>query len=133
MGKRQKIILCDTNIFIHVQNGTEHIVQEFGYIGNQNIAITPIIIAELYRGCDNKTDVRNIRLAARKHHMYHFDINTSQVFVNLMQTYVLSHRIAIPDAMIAASAITNSLELYTLNRDDFKFIPNVKLYKPRTY
>lgn len=133
MGKKQKIILCDTNIFIHLVNGTDHVITEFRHIGNENVAVNPVITAELFRGCDNKEELRQTRLALRKHHLYHTDTETSKKFVSLVGQYALSHRIAIPDALIAATALANGLELYTLNRDDFKFIEGLKLYKPKTY
>jgi tRNA(fMet)-specific endonuclease VapC len=46
-----------------------------------------------------------------------------------MQRYLLSHKASIPDMLIAATAISNDLELYTLNTKDFKFIPELSLYK----
>lgn len=36
----------------------------------------------------------------------------------------------IPDALIAAIAIANGLELFTYNKKDFDFIPELKLYRP---
>lgn len=39
-------------------------------------------------------------------------------------------KIKIPDAIIAATAIENNLQLITRNTDDFKDIPNLKLLNP---
>lgn len=41
----------------------------------------------------------------------------------------LSHRLAIPDGFIAATAIENDVELFTLNKKDFRFIEGLKLYQ----
>jgi len=49
-----------------------------------------------------------------------------------MQQYSLSHRLDIPDALIAGKALTNNLELYTLNVKHFKYINKLKLYIIRT-
>ena len=46
----------------------------------------------------------------------------------LMSRYSLSHKVSIPDMLIAATAISHELELYTLNTKDFKFIPELNLY-----
>jgi tRNA(fMet)-specific endonuclease VapC len=46
-----------------------------------------------------------------------------------MGKYVLSHKLAMPDGLIAASALAHHLELYTLNIKDYKFIEGLKLYK----
>jgi len=45
-----------------------------------------------------------------------------------MSRYSLSHKVSIPDMLIAATAISHDLELYTLNTKDFKFIPELNLY-----
>jgi len=41
----------------------------------------------------------------------------------------LSHRLAVPDGFNAATAIENNVELFTLNKKDFKFIEGSRLYK----
>ena len=46
-----------------------------------------------------------------------------------MANYSLSHKLTIPDALIAATALVNDLELYTLNIKDFRFIENLRLYR----
>ena len=38
--------------------------------------------------------------------------------------------IQLPDAIIAATAFTNNLTLWTHNTDDFKAIPNLRLFDP---
>ncbi len=55
------------------------------------------------------------------------DVN-STLFIDLMSRYSLSHKASIPDMLIAATAISHELELYTLNSKDFKFIPELNLY-----
>ena len=48
-----------------------------------------------------------------------------------MIRYSLSHKITIPDALIAATALVHDISLYTLNIKDFRFIEELNLYKPR--
>ncbi|MBK7896587.1 MAG: PIN domain-containing protein [Anaerolineaceae bacterium] len=47
-----------------------------------------------------------------------------------METYSLSHKLSIPDALIAATALVHNLELFTLNIKDFRFIPGLTLFNP---
>ncbi|MEZ4593950.1 MAG: PIN domain-containing protein [Chloroflexota bacterium] len=51
-------------------------------------------------------------------------------FLQLMETYSLSHKLSIPDALIAATALVHNLELFTLNIKDFRFIPGLTLFNP---
>ncbi|HRI46682.1 MAG TPA: hypothetical protein PK559_06215, partial [Ignavibacteriaceae bacterium] len=60
---------------------------------------------------------------------YHIHNDISIMAVSLTEQYSKSHKLSIPDALIAATAIINNFELFTLNIKDFKYIPNIKLYK----
>jgi len=63
--------------------------------------------------------------------MYHIlEINNdiSTTTRHCICKFALSHKMQIPDALIAATATTYNLPLFTYNIKDFKFIPNIKLY-----
>ncbi len=47
----------------------------------------------------------------------------------LMNRYTLSHGLAVPDAMIAATAKEHQVSFYTLNRKDFRYIEGISLYE----
>ena len=106
-------------------------MEELRDIGQQQLAISAITLGELYFGALNKAELRII-----KQHLsllYVIPINTaiSQHFVSLMESYALGHKLAIPDAFIAATALTHTIELYTLNTKNFRFIDSLKLYQPK--
>ena len=63
-------------------------------------------------------------------HLLLLDINNKicETFINIISTYALSHRLAVPDGFIAATALANDVELFTLNKKDFRFIEGLKLY-----
>jgi len=56
------------------------------------------------------------------------DNKTCKIFLSLISTYSLSHGLAVPDGFIAATAMTFDVELFTLNKKDFRFIEGLKLY-----
>jgi tRNA(fMet)-specific endonuclease VapC len=123
------MILCDTNILIEFYKNNPNIVQELRRIGSSNLAISVITKAELYYGAINKPELNQIK----KHLDLISNIPLTQVisaqFIQLMTDYSLSHKLTIPDALIAATAITQDLELYTLNIKDFRFIKDLKIYQ----
>jgi tRNA(fMet)-specific endonuclease VapC len=47
-----------------------------------------------------------------------------------MEEYSLSHKLSLPDALIAATVLEHDLELYTLNVRDFGFISGLALFAP---
>lgn len=128
MAKR--IIICDTNIFIGVFRGNEKVIRQVQRIGEENIGLTSVNVAELYYGALSKNNLKAIKDSLKLHPVYHFDLQSSKIFIRIMLNYVITHRIRIPDALIASICIANSLELYTLNVKDFNFIEGLKLYRP---
>lgn len=126
------MIMFDTNIFIRVmRDKNEKVMRQIAVIGEENIALNPITLAEMYYGAFNKRELNAIKSALSSYFVYHFEEKASVLFIDLMLRYGVSHRLKIPDAMIAAICIANGIELYTEKIKDFEFIPEMKLYKPK--
>jgi tRNA(fMet)-specific endonuclease VapC len=123
------MILCDTNILIEFYKNNTAIIQELRQIGSQNLAISIITRAELYYGAINKNELKRIQKHLDLLQNIPTDRSISEQFIQLMANYSLSHKLTIPDALIAATALVNDLELYTLNIKDFRFIENLRLYR----
>lgn len=124
------MILCDTNILIEFYKNNPSIIQELRKIGQNQIAISAITQGELYFGALNKNELRTIKRHLATLHLIPIDNAISQKFLELMEAYTLSHKLSIPDALIAATALIHQLELYTLNLKDFRYIPGLKLHQP---
>lgn len=122
------MILCDTNVLIEFYKGNPAIIQELRQIGIAQLAISVIAQAELYYGALNKAELLRIQKHLNLLHNLPIDRQVSSQFIQLMAQYSLSHKLAIPDAIIAATALVNDLELYTLNTKDFRFIESLRLY-----
>ena len=121
--------LCDTDIVIEYLKNNESICKLIESIGFDNISISIITKAELLHGAFDKNESLKIEKYLSTLEIYHIDNNISLKFNDIMKDYSLSHRINIPDALIAATAIINNIELLTRNKKDFKFIKGIKLYK----
>ena len=127
------MVLCDTNILIEFYKDNPHIVQELRLIGQDQLVISPITRAELYFGALNKVELEKLKKHLSSLHQLPLDVAISNMFLRLMETYSLSHKLNIPDALIAATTIVHKLELYTMNTKDFRFISGLKLYQPLSY
>ena len=124
------MILCDTNVIIEFYKNNSEILDQLRLIGQPDIAISAITQAELFYGALNKAELRKINRHLSSIYCFHIDISISNKFLFLMEKYSLSHKLCIPDALIAATSIIHSLDLYTINSKDFYFIENIRLYKP---
>ena len=123
------MILCDTNILIEFYKNNTAIIQEIRQIGSQNLTISIITRAELYYGALNKNELNRIQKHLDLLQNIPIDRLISEQFIQLMAQYSLSHKLTIPDAMIAATALTHNISLYTLNLKDFRFIQGLKIYQ----
>ena len=123
------MILCDTNILIEFYKINPIVIQNLQYIGPANIGVSVITKAELFYGARDKAELSKIERHVTLCQCYGLNDAISALFIELMQSYSLSHKVSIPDMLIAATAISNDLKLYTLNTKDFKFIPELSLYE----
>lgn len=121
-------MLLDTNIVIEIFKGNSDIKDQLS--GTAILYISEITAMELYYGALNKRELQLIKSAIQCFTLLPVNSAISNTALSLTEVYAKSHSIMIPDALIAATALQHHFELYTLNLKDFKFIPNLSLYKP---
>ncbi len=121
------MILLDTNILIDYFRGVEKSKAFIKSHGKANLAISTVVAMELYLGCLNKIEYRNIEKELGGFFMIEVNEKISRIALRLSQQFALSHQMAIPDTLIAATALVYDLELITYNLKDFRFIPSIKV------
>lgn len=128
--KNQKVI-CDTNIFISMFTGHEPTIEVMKEIGIENILMPSVCLMELFCGMSNKKEMARMAKNVKQFNVLHLNEKASSKAIELIQTYRLSHGLAIPDCLIAAMALSYELPLFTYNVKDFHFLPNIELYNLR--
>ena len=107
---------------------TKNIIEE--QIGIDNIILSAITKIELLAGAINKADIQKI---SKKLSRFNIELLNPDVTVkafSLIEAYTHSHGLALPDSLVAATAIVMNLPLFTYNIKDYKFIDGLLLYKP---
>lgn len=127
MGEK-KMILCDTNILIEVYKGNLEIIETLKEIGQENITVSDVTCGELFFGARNKRELQVISKDIDKLIVIPVNSFISAMAIKLVKEYSLSHKLALPNALIGATAIYHRLQLYTLNVKDFKFLNDIKLF-----
>lgn len=122
------MILCDTNILIEFYRGNAEIISELQAIGLANLSVSAVTSGELYYGARDKRELEIMKKHLSLLNQIPLDADISNQFLSLLETYALSHRLSVPDALIAATALTRQTPLYTLNVRDFQFISDIKLH-----
>ena len=123
-----KLLLCDTNILIEIYRGNQTIINTVKQIGQRNITVSDVTCAELLYGARNKAELKIFRKDLDSLTVLPVLPKISKMAVTLVEQYCLSHKLALPDALIAATSIYHQLPLYTLNVKDFVFINDIKLF-----
>ncbi len=124
-----KVVLCDTDVIIEFYRNNPDIIAKLKEIGQQNIAVSTITEGELIFGALNKKELNQIKKDLKNLTVINIDKKICDVFLDIMGKYVLSHKLALPDGFIAATALVYDIELFTLNLKDYRFINGIKLYK----
>ncbi len=121
-------VVCDTNVFIRLFMQDAEVVDQLEHIGEANILMPSITAMELFAGMQNKQELQRMQRQIRHYNILQVDEVASREALELMASYRLSHDLRIPDALIGAMAIVNGFDLYTYNRKDFRYMPNLSLY-----
>lgn len=124
------MILCDTNILIEFYRNNPAVISTMRQIGLSNLAVSIITIGELYYGARDSRELAKIKKHLTSLNQIPVDEGVSEITLSLLENYALSHRLSLPDSIIAATALRHSLRLYTLNLKDFRYIDGLLIYKP---
>ncbi|MDQ1264877.1 MAG: hypothetical protein QG635_26 [Bacteroidota bacterium] len=124
----KNLILCDTNVFINWFRNDKETLDQLKLIGPENICLSVVTFMELIQGCQNKKELNVLIKKFDKYYTYYITEQISLTAGKFMINYNLSHNLLIPDALIAATAVENSIRLFTYNLKDFKYIKGLDLY-----
>lgn len=127
MAKRS-LVLCDTNIIIEFYKENTTVLSKLHNIGQKNIAVSIITVGELLYGALDKEEFNQIKQDLAHLRLLHLNTAIDECFLELMSKYSLSHNLALPDGLIAATALIQDIPLYTLNKKDFRYISGIELH-----
>ena len=120
-------VLVDTSILIDILRGRRDSILK-GKDDNTDFAISVVTYMELLQGSRDKDEATKIEKIREVCRLIHLDLQISEQSLSLIKKYSLSHRLQIPDALIAATALMLNIPLLTLNKKDFHYISGLQLY-----
>lgn len=98
-------------------------------VGNQNIFLSCITLAEIQQGARNKGDLQYINKLLRQYIAVPINYSISDIFRKLLERYILSHDSKIPDTLVASTGLHYNLLLSSIIKNKFKLIPGLSLVK----
>jgi hypothetical protein len=113
---------------IDVSRGNEKaIVYLQNLTTNGSLAVSLITQMELLVGCRNKQETVLLDKFLKRFQIIKLNEAISMIAVDLLRQYRLSHGLLMPDALIAATALSLDSGLATKNQRDYRFIDSLNL------
>src|SRR5437868_671665 len=99
------MILCDSNIIIEVYRNNPGVISELKEIGQSQTAISVITAYEIVYGAFNKKELTQIKNDFQKLLVITLNENICNKALQLMFDFSLSHKLSLPDSLIAATSL----------------------------
>ena len=123
-----RLTIVDTDILIDAARQVGTAIDCLDRIEFQSVlAVSVITQMELLVGCRNKAELRNTERFLQRFQSLKLNEYVCDFALNLLRQYRLSYGLMIPDALIAATAITLSQPLISKNQRDYRFISELQL------
>jgi predicted nucleic acid-binding protein len=122
------LTLIDTDILIDAARQAPEAINYLAQIEQQSgLAISVITQMEVIVGCRNKVELRHAERFLQRFRVVKLNEAVCDMTLELVRQYRLSHGLLIPDALIAATALTFNQPLITKNQRDYRFISKLQL------
>ncbi len=121
-------IVVDTDILIDAGHDIEvalSVLEQYEH--NTNLSVSVITKMELVVGCRNKHELRYMEKFLCRFLVLNLNEDISAKADSLLLKYRLSHGLLIPDALIAATAISWNYSLISKNQRDYRFMEELNL------
>lgn len=123
-----EIIVVDTDILIDVGRNRGEATAILEQIERRSVpALSAMTEMELLIGVRNKDELRALEKFLLRFQSIPLTEQASNIAIDLLRRYHLSHGLLIPDALVAATAIALNLRFVTKNVRDYRFISELQL------
>ena len=120
------LLLCDTCVIIDFMSGRSQVLNDL-IKSDTTLFVNSIIEMELLQGARDKNELQRIEKKLGAFRLLNMQQTIFDLATQFIREYRLSHGLALPDAVIGATAIYYQMPLFTYNRKDFRFLPEIRL------
>ena len=122
-------MIVDTDVIIWYMRGNEKARTALEKLDSFNISVVSNM--ELIQGMRNKTELRELRKAFNEWHVTVLFINEiiSAKALFLMERHYLSHSLTLADSLIAATAVSCGMPVFTGNSRHYRMINDLEIRK----
>ena len=122
------LVIVDTDVLIDASRGVTEAITCLELIEQQtSLAISVITQMELFIGCRDKAELHTVESFLTRFQITRLNEQMSDIAVDLLRRYRLSHGLLIADSLIAATAIHLDEPFVSKNQRDYRFITDLNL------
>ena len=122
------LVLIDTDVLIDAGRGISEAVACLQQVEQRAApAMSATSHMELIIGCRNRAELRALDRFLLRFQVIKLDEPISDIAIDLLRRYHLSHNLLIADALIAATALSLDMPFVTKNQRDYQFITGLLL------
>jgi tRNA(fMet)-specific endonuclease VapC len=126
--EEKSLVLCDSDVLIEIfDRNNSTVITKLASFGTQNLCISSVSFSEILFGANDRKHFLYLRSKLESFLLLELRPEIDLRHRNLILNYSLSHGLRIQDALIAATALTYEIPIYTLNAKDFRFIKGLRL------
>lgn len=92
--------------------------------------VSGVVASELIIGCRNQGELQQVQKLLQSFVVAWPEATEFELSYRLLVTHRLSSGLGIPDALIAATALSRTARLYTFNLKHFQIIPGLDVQQP---
>ena len=122
------LVIVDTDILIDSGRNISEAVTCLQEIEQAaSLAISVVTQMELVIGCQSKAELRTLDRFLSRFQVIKLNNEISDIAIDLLRRYRLSHGLLIADALVAATALSLDKSFATKNQRDYRFIDGLQL------
>lgn len=123
-------IIVDTDIVIKIFRGDKE-KRELLQSVQGELGLSVITAMELMNGAKSRKREFEVSKTIKVYFLFPLTNKIGIKAFSIVKKYHLEYSVLVADAIIAATAIDNKLQLYTDNVNDYSFIEELELHKPQ--
>jgi tRNA(fMet)-specific endonuclease VapC len=124
------MILLDTDVLIECLRGSAAAKDWLDALNDDLFCVPGVVASELIIGCRNQGELQQVQKLLQSFVVAWPEATEFELSYRLLVTHRLSSGLGIPDALIAATALSRTARLYTFNLKHFQIIPGLDVQPP---
>jgi len=122
------LVVVDTDILIDASRAVAEALECLDQVEDRSaLAVSAVTEMELVVGCRDKRELRALDRFLNRFHVISIEERMSDVAIDSLRRYRLSHGLLVADALIAATALAVDSPFVSKNQRDYRFISGLTL------